>query len=587
MVIDILGAILIFTVAVLLALPVALLMKKTYRGERSFMDFMLPVERFIFKICGIDATKEMDWKTYLLTLLLLQVIWFVFAFVILLIQGHLFLNPAHIPNMEWTLAFNSAISFLTSTNLQHYSGETGASYLSQLIVFMFLQFTSAATSLCAGVAIVRGLSVNSTFTLGNFYNDFVRSYTRILLPLSMLVSVIFLFNGMPMTFHGPKEIVTLQGDTTHVALGPAVAMLPIKDLGSNGGGFYGANAAHPFENPNFITFIVHLIIVLLLPAAFVFFIGQYLGRKKFGYMLLGVMMAGFILTVLPIVNSEVVGNSHIASFGISQPMGNMEGKEVRYGGFYSAFYSTVNMVIPAGTITGMHDSYMPLSSIGMLMGMQVDAFFGGLGTGWINMFIYLIIAVFIASLMIGRTPELVGRKISLKEIQVAVIISILSFSVPLILTAIACFVYVHYPGGNDALGWLSNKGPHGFTTMFYEYVSSMAGNGSEFSGLGNNTAYWNLTTCIPMLMGRYIPIIGAFIIIGSYMTKLYVEPSFGTLKTESSTFGLFLFCVIMILSVLSMFIVFMIGPIGEHFNTKQSVVVKECWHLIYLRPYLV
>jgi len=561
---NILGAVFIFIVAILLAIPVATLMKKTYNNDESFMDFVLPFEKFICKICNIDPGEEMGWKKYLSTLLLIQIFWFVFGFLILLVQGRLLLNPAHIPNMEWTLALNSAISFLTSTNLQHYSGETGATYLSQLSVFMFLQFVSAATSLCAGVAIVRGLASNSSSALGNFYNDFIRSCTRILLPLCIVVAVIFMFNGMPMTFKGPDQVISMQGDTTQVALGPVAAMIPIKELGSNGGGFYGANCAHPFENPNFITFIIHLIIVMLLPVAFVFFIGKYLNKKKFSYMLFVVMILGFIVTLIPIVSSETAGNVHISSMGISQPMGNMEGKEVRYGGFYSGFYSAVNMIIPAGTITGMHDSYMPLSAIGMLVGMQVDSFFGGLGTGWINMFIYLIIGVFIASLMIGRTPELLGRKISMIEMQIAVVITILSSAVPLILTAIACFVFMNYPAGGEALGWLSNKGPHGFTTMFYEYVSAMAGNGSEFSGLGNNTPYWNLTTCIPMLLGRFIPIMGAFAIIGSYRTKLYVEPSLGTLKTESYTFGVFLFSVIMILSVLSMFIVFIIGPIIEH-----------------------
>jgi len=566
MLINIPGALFLLFTAVLLAWPVAWLMKKTYSGEKNLLDFLQPVERFIFKICRIDPGIEMDWKQYLLSLVLIQVFWMVFGFVILLIQGHLFLNPAHIPGMEWTLALNSAISFVTSTNLQHYSGETGATYLSQLIVFMFLQFVSAATSLCAGVVIVRGLSSKSITGLGNFYRDFVLSGTRILLPLCVLVAVIFMLSGMPMTFHGPGQVVTLQGDTTQVALGPVAAMIPIKELGSNGGGFYGANCAHPFENPNFITFIVHIIIVMLLPVAFVFFIGLYLGQKKFSRMLFTVMLAGFILTLIPIMYSECAGNTHITDMGLAQSMGNMEGKEVRFGAFYSGFYSAINMVIPAGTVTGAHDSYLPLSAVGMLIGMQVDAFFGGLGTGWINMFIYLIIAVFIATLMIGRTPELLGRKISIKEVQVAVVVSISSFLVPIILTAVACFSLLHYPGGNDTLGWLSNKGPHGFTTMYYEFVSCMAGNGSEFSGLGNNTAFWNLTTCIPMLMGRFVPIIGAFIIIGSYRTKTYVEPSMGTLRSDSTTFGMFLFSIILILTVLSMFIILMLGPLSEYFK---------------------
>jgi len=566
MVVQIIGSVIIFIVAVLLSIPVATLMKKTYNGEKNFMDFMLPLEGFIFKICRIDPGKEMDWKKYLSTLLLIQVFWFVFGFVILLVQGRLFLNPAHIPSMEWTLALNSVTSFLTSANLQHYSGETGASYLSQMGVFMFLQFVSAGTSLAAGVAIVRGLAAGSTTTLGNFYNDFLRSCTRILLPLCIIVAAIFIFNGMPMTFKAAQQSISIQGDTTVVAKGPVAAMIPIKELGSNGGGFFGANSAHPFENPDFFTFIIHTLIVLLLPLAFIFFVGKYLDNKKFSRMLFGVMLAGFIVTLIPIVVNEMSGNPKIAAMGINTSMGNLEGKEVRYGSGYSAFYSAVNMVVPAGTTTGMHDSYMPLSAVGMLIGMQVDSFFGGLGTGWINMFIYLIIALFIATLMIGRTPELFGRKISLLEIQAAVMVSIISFSVPLILTAIACYTYVHYPGGPEALGWLSNKGPHGFTTMLYEYTSSMAGNGSEFSGLGNNTPFWNFTTCIPMLMGRFVPIIGAFVIIGSLRTKKSAEPSSGVLKTESATFGIFLFAVIMILSVLSMFIVFILGPVMEHFQ---------------------
>jgi potassium-transporting ATPase potassium-binding subunit len=561
---DIFGAALILLIAVLLAFPLASLMKKIYSQENNFMDFMLPVEKAIYKICRIDAKKEMDWKKYFSVLLLIQIFWFFSGFILLLIQGHLFLNPAHIPDMEWTLALNSTISFLTSTNLQHYSGETGASYLSQITVFMFLQFMSAATSLSAGVAIVRGLASHSITTLGNFYADFVRSCTRILFPLSIIAATIFVFNGMPMTFKGPDKIVSLQKDTTLVALGPVAAMIPIKELGSNGGGFFGTNCAHPFENPDFTSFVVHFIIVLLLPVAFVIFICKYLNRKKFSYMLFGIMAAGLLLTAIPIIQNETRGNPFLISRGINTAMGNMEGKEVRFGSFYSAFYSSVNMVIPAGTVTGMHDSYMPLSAIGMLIGMQVDAFFGGLGTGWINMFIYLILAVFIASQMIGRTPELLGRKISLIEIQVAIVVNIIMSAVPLILTAVACSVYSHYPGGGDGLGWLTNKGPHGFTTIFYEYVSSMAGNGSEFSGLGNNTPFWNLTTCIPMLLGRYIPIIGAFIIIGSYRMKTYSEPSRGTLKTESMTFGIFQFCLILILSVLSMFIVFILGPVFEH-----------------------
>ncbi len=565
---DSFGLLLIFLVTLLFAIPLSSYMKRVYHGDKSILDFIGPFEKWIFKLCRIDPTKSMDWKQYLVALLIIQLVWVIPAFIVLMLQGHLFLNPAHIPGMDWSLALNSAISFLTSTNLQHYSGETGASYLSQVSVFTFLQFVSAATSLAAGVAIVRGLTADPGTGIGNFFNDFLKSCTRILLPLSVITAVIFMLGGMPMTFNGSHQIVTLQGDTVNVAKGPVASMIPIKELGSNGGGFFGANDAHPFENPSFATFIVHFIIVLLLPMAFVFFIGEYLHRRKFAWMLFGVMTAGFLLLIVPIVKQETAGNPKIAAMGISQSAGNMEGKEVRFGAAYSAFYSAENAVVPAGTVVAVQDSYMPLSSVALLVGMQVDAFFGGLGTGWINMLIYLVIAVFIGTLMIGRSPELFGKKISTKEMQVAVIVSVLQILVPVALAAIACFVYVNKSGGGDTLGWLSNKGPHGFTTMLYEFVSSVAGNGSNFSGLGNNTTFWNLTTSLAMLSGRFVPIIGGLMIVGLMKQKKYIPASLGTLQTDSATFGVFLFTIIIILSVLSLFVILMAGPILEHFSLR-------------------
>jgi len=506
----------------------------------------------------------MDWKQYLSALLIINIIWFVWGFVFLIFQGQLFLNPAGDSSMEWSLAFNSAVSFLTSTNLQHYSGETGATYLSQLSVFMFLQFVSAATSLAAGIAVVRGLVNKTASNLGNFYKDFTLSLTRVLLPLSFVVAILFVLNGTPMTFNGPHTITGLQGDTIHVAKGPAAAMISIKELGSNGGGFFGANDAHPFENPNFFTFIIHTIIVLLLPMAFVFCIGHYLNARRFSKMIFWVMTAGFLLITIPIIKQEVKGNSALSAMGIDDTAGNMEGKEVRYGSFYSAFYSGVNIVVPAGTIIGMHDSYMPLSGVFMLVGMQIDAFFGGLGTGWLNMFIYLIVAIFVGTMMIGRTPEIFGKKISIREMQVAVGVSIAQVMIPMLFAAIACYVYIHYPGGNNELNWLTNKRSHGFTTIMYEYVSSVAGNGSGFEALGDNTVFWNVTTALAMLCGRFIPIIGAIIIADLLQQKKYIPLSKGSLRIDSGTFGVFLLILIIVLNALSFFPVFMLGPITEH-----------------------
>jgi len=566
---DSCGFVLIFLLTVLIAVPLGGYMKKVYSNEKNFLDFLKPVENLIFKICGINPDTHMNWKKYLVALLTIQVFWLVFAFVILLFQGKLFLNPSAIPGMEWTLALHSAISFLTSTNLQHYSGESGASYLSQTGVFTFLQFVSAATSLAAGVAIVRGLRADSEPGVGNFFSDFLKSCTRILLPLSIVVSIIFMFLGTPMTFKGSAKVITLQGDTVNVARGPVASMIPIKELGSNGGGFFGANDAHPFENPNFAAFIVHFIIVFLLPMAFVFFIGYFLKNKKFSRMIFAVMTAGFILLVIPIVKAESGGNPKVAALGISQRGGNMEGKEVRFGVNYPAYYCAENVAIPAGTVAAVHDSFMPMSDIAMLIGMQVDAFYGGLGTGWINMFIFLVIAVFIGTLMIGRSPELFGKKISTGEMQAAVGVSVLQILVPVALAAIACFIYTNNIGGSST--WLCNKGPHGFTTMLYEYITSTAGNGSNFAGLNNNTPFWNLTTSIAMLFGRFVPIIGGLLIIGLMREKKYIPSSLGTLQTDSYTFGAFLFAVILILSVLSLFVILMAGPIAEHFSLLNKI----------------
>ena len=549
-----------------MAIPLGRYLSRVYREESSLLDFLQPLESRLYRCCRINGKAGMNWKQYLSAIFIVNATWFVWAMLLLLFQGKLFLNPAHNPSMEWSLALNSAISFITSTNLQHYAGESGATYLSQMAVFLFLQFVSAATSLAAGIAVVRGLSAGTGSDLGNFYKDFVRSLTRVLLPLSMIVAILFAFNGMPMTFRGPDKIRSISGDSVQVATGPVAAMIPIKELGSNGGGFFAANDAHPFENPNFFTFVIHVLIVLLLPMAFVFCIGEYLRSKRFGRMLFAVMTIGFLLVTIPIIVQEMRGNPALSAMGVENGAGNMEGKEVRFGSFYSAFYSGVNMVVPAGTLVAAHDSYMPLGSISMLVGMHIDAFFGGLGTGWINMFLYLIIAVFIATLMIGRTPEFFGRKIELREIQLASLVSVAQMLVPALFTAVACFVYVHYPGGNASLQWLSNKGYHGFTTFLYEYVSSMAGNGSEFSGLGNNTVFWNLSTAVVMLCGRFLPIAGALVIAGRLRQKKPAPVSSGSLAVDSVTFAAFLFIVIILLNALSFLPAFMLGPLAEHLS---------------------
>ncbi len=556
----------LITVILLFAAVFGRYMFAVYQEKQTWLDFLKPAEKLICRFCGINLKQQMNWKQYTLALIAINLIWWLMGFLLLIFQAHLPLNPAGNPSMSWDLAFNSSVSFLTSTNLQHYSGESGATYFTQIAVFTFLQFVSAATSLAAGVAIVRGFVKQSGQNIGNFFNDLLLSVTRVLLPLCFLFAILLMFCGVPMNFNKPATITTLQGEHVNVANGPVAAMLPIKELGSNGGGFFGANDAHPFENPNIFSFIIHIVMVLLLPAAFMFFVGFYLDEKKFSRMVIGIMLIGLIILTIPIMFGEIHGNPAQQKLGINISQGNMEGKEVRLGSTLSSFYAGLNICIPAGTTVSAHDSYMPLAGVYMLLGMQIDAFFGGIGSGWINMLIFLIIAIFIGSLMIGRTPELFGRKINLRQIQAAMIIYLFQPLICLSLTAIAIAVYQNIFAGNASSGWFSNNGAHNYTTALYEFTSAYAGNGSGFESLGDNTVFWNLTTAFAMLCGRFVPLLGGLYIAGLMRNQLYVPASVGTLKTDSLSFGTLLFFVIIVLQSLSMFSSFVLGPINEYFK---------------------
>ena len=560
------GIVLLYGLAVLLAIPTGRYLSRVFKQERSLLDALAPLERLIYRLGGIDPGQPMTWQQYSIALLVINSLWLVYAMVMLMVQAGIPIwnqyasTGVNIPSMEWTLALNTAISFVTSTNLQHYSGESGITYFTQMAVLTFLQFVSAATSLAVGVAVVRGLQSEMSTNVGNFYQDFVLSITRVLLPLSLLGAVLLLLAGVPMSFDPYVIIHTLEGAEQTVAGGPVAAMLPIKHLGSNGGGFFGANTAHPLENPNSFSYIIHLINVCLLPMAFVCFVGYFLNRRKLGIVLFTIMTGCFLTLTIPIIQQELAGNVTIGQMGIDQSMGSLEGKEVRFGTLESAFYAGVNIVIPAGTLTSMHDSYTPLSGVFMLIGMQLDAFYGGVGTGFLYMLLYIIIAIFIGSLMIGRTPELLGKKVGLVEIQIASFIMVI---LPLLYIG-ATGLAVVIQNANPDIGWLSNGGFHGCSTMLYEYVSSAAGNGSGFEGLGDNTPFWNLSTAVVMLLGRFIPIIGPLAIAGILYAKQYMPPTVGVLPTESWTFGLLLTAIIFIIGALCIFPALAIGPIAEY-----------------------
>jgi K+-transporting ATPase ATPase A chain len=561
---SLLGIAAIFLLTLALALPLGRLLARVFQGERNALDFMAPIERGIFRVAGIDPTREMSWQQHLLALLALNVVWFLFAMLILCTQGSLPLNPDGNPSMGPDLAFNTAISFLVNCNLQHYSGESGATYFSQTVVFSFFHFITAATGIAAAVVVFNGLQTRTTEKLGNFYNYFVKSITRLLLPISLVVALVLAFQGTPMNWQGKQAVVTVQGDSTFVSRGPVASLVAIKELGTNGGGYYGANSAHPLENPTYLTNAVENVSMMLIPFALVFALGFYLKRPRLAWMVFGVMTVGFLALLAPAVYYEMHGNPAIAKLGVDQTLGAMEGKEVRLGAAASAFWGITNTVISCGSVNSMHDSHMPLTGMTELLGMMTNAFYGGCGVGLLNFFAYLIIAVFIAGLMVGRTPEFLGKKIEAREMKIAVLVTLLHPLLILAGTALTTHLYAGNP--TEYAGWLANPGYHGFSEMLYEFTSSSANNGSGFEGLGDNTPWWNISTGVVLLLSRYLPIIGPVAIAGLLARKKVVPEGAGTLPADTATFGVMVLAVIVIIAALAFFPALALGPLAEHFT---------------------
>ncbi|MEQ1796646.1 MAG: potassium-transporting ATPase subunit KdpA [Lacibacter sp.] len=564
---ELTGVVVTFLLTVFLAYPLAKYIAKVFAGERTFTDFMNPVERFIYRISGIDPKKGMNWKEYLTAMLMINMLWLFYAFFLLLNQSSLPLNPDGNPNMTPDLSFNTAISFLVNCNLQHYSGESGLTYFTQLFVITFLQFVSAATGIAAAVALFNGLKHKTTDNLGNFWDIFTKTITRILLPICIVIAVILAFNGSPASYDGKDSIVTLQGDTVGVSRGPAAGMIAIKHLGTNGGGWFGVNSAHPLENPNYLTNMVELIAQMLIPIAMLFALGFYIRRKKFAYMIFAVMTIGMLFLIVPTINWEMHGSPEIAKMGILQATGAMEGKEVRFGPAISGYWSIVTTIISTGSVNSMHDSSMPLSGMMQMLGMLINAFYGGVGVGILNYFIYIIIAVFIGGLMVGRTPEFMGHKVEAREVKIAALVTLLSAFLIKGGTALAAYYFVQHGDADWAVkpsAWLNNPGNHGFSEMFYEFTSANANNGSGFEGLGDNNIFWNVATGFVLLLGRFLPIIGPIAIIGLLAKKKYIPESSGTLKVDSATFGILTFAIIIIITALSYFPPLVLGPIAEY-----------------------
>jgi K+-transporting ATPase ATPase A chain len=559
---EIIAIIVMFLGTIALAIPLGKYIARVFAGDKTIFDPVFnPIERLFYKLTGIDPKVEMSWKQHMAAMLTINMIWFLLGMLVLMTQGILPLNPDQNPSMTADLAFNTVISFVVNCNLQHYSGETGVSYLGQYWL-MFLQFVSAGTGMAAAVTLFRAFRDKTAIDLGNFYEYFIKSCTRILLPLSFAVAIVLAFQGTPMTFEGKDTIVNLQGDTVQVSRGPAAAFVAIKHIGTNGGGFFGTNSAHPFENPTYLSNMVEMAAQMIVPFAMIFAFGYFIKRRKLSWMMFAVMTVGFLMLAIPNIKMEMEGNPALTSMGIDQSLGAMEGKEIRIGAATSGFWSIVTTVISTGSVNSMHDSSMPLSGMNELLAMMINSFYGGAGVGILNFFIFIILAVFISGLMVGRTPEFLGKKIEAREMKIAMIIALIHPFLILISAGLA----TAFPA--QGASTLNNPGFHGFSEILYEYTSSSANNGSGFEGLGDNTPWWNISTGIVLILSRFLPIIGPVAIAGLLAKKKFIPEGEGTLQTDTATFGILVFTVIIIVAALSFFPALTLGPIAEYFSMR-------------------
>lgn len=533
---------------------------RVFLGERTLIDpVLIPIERTIYALGSIRTKDDMTGWQYAQALLYTNLVMGVFVYLLLMLQGILPLNPTNLIAPSWHLGLHTTISFLTNTDQQHYSGETTLSYLSQIAGLSFLMFTSAATGLAVGIAFIRGLTGRP---LGNFYVDITRSITRILLPISIIGALLLLILGVPQTFAAPAVVTTLEGATQYIARGPVAAFESIKQLGENGGGFFGINSAHPFENPNGATNLIEILAMISIPAALIHTYGIFANNTKQAWLLFWMVFTIFVILVGVTAIGEYQGNPLVNSIlGAEQP--NLEGKEVRFGWAETAFWAVATTATMCGAVNGMHDSLMPIGGFSTLLNLFLQIVWGGQGTGTAYLFIYLILTIFLTGLMVGRTPEFLGRKIEKREIVLASVVLLVHPIMVLIPSAIT----LAFP---NTLSGISNPGFHGISQVVYEYTSAGANNGSGFEGLGDNTLWWNLSTCLSLLGGRYIPIIAILLLADSMAHKQPVPETAGTLRTDSLLFTGITAGVILILGVLTFFPVLALGPIAEAFKIANG-----------------
>ena len=575
----------------IMVIPVGIYVYHIAAGKHTFADPVFDrVDGVIYKISGIKPKNRMNWKKYALALLGTNAVMILLGYIVLRIQSLPLFNPNGIGNMEPSLSFNTIISFMTNTNLQHYLGESGLSYLSQMLVITFMMFVSAASGYAACVAFIRGLAGKSKDNVGNFFADLVRITTRVLLPFSIVGGLLLVWQGVPQNLTGNVVVDTIEGAKQVIAMGPIAALEIIKHLGTNGGGFLGANSSTPLENPTIISNLIELYSMMLLPGACVITFGKMVRDRKRdmtakratldeedalaakgkirrsltiwmygreGRSIFAAMGIIFVIGLGVCFWAESQGNPALADAGLSQSMGSMEGKEVRFGIAQSAMFTTTTTSFTTGTVNNMHDTLTPLGGMIPLLHMMLNVVFGGKGVGLMNMIMYAILAVFICGLMIGRTPEYLGKKIEGREMKLTALCIIIH---PLLILAFSALAV----GTAAGLEGITNPGFHGLSQVLYEYSSSAANNGSGFEGLADNTMFWNITTGLAMFFGRYLSIVIQLAIAGSLMKKKFVSESVGTLHTDTASFAVILVFVVYIFAALTFFPVLALGPIAEH-----------------------
>ena len=582
--------ILTILIYLIMVIPVGIYVYHIAAGKHTFADPVFDhVDNVIYKVSGIKKDKGMNWKTYAIALLATNGVMILLGYIILRIQSIPLFNPNGIGNMEESLSFNTIISFMTNTNLQHYSGESGLSYLSQMLVITFMMFVSAASGYAACIAFIRGLAGKTKDNVGNFFVDLVRITTRVLIPFSIVGGLLLVWQGVPQNFSGNVVVDTIEGAKQIIAMGPVAALEIIKHLGTNGGGFLGANSSTPIENPTIISNLIELYSMMILPGACVITFGKMVrDRKKAqqaengelaeattlrtrrsftawmygreGRSIVAAMGIIFLIGLGVCFWSESQGNPALQEIGVSQSMGSMEGKEVRFGIAQSAMFTTTTTSFTTGTVNNMHDTLTPLGGMIPLLHMMLNVVFGGKGVGLMNMIMYAILAVFICGLMIGRTPEYLGKKIEGREMKLTALCIIIHPFLILSFSALAIALVNVLPDNNG----LTNPGFHGLSQVLYEYSSSAANNGSGFEGLADNTMFWNITAGLAMFFGRYLSIVIQLAIAGSLMKKRFVSESVGTLHTDTASFAVILVFVVYIFAALTFFPALALGPIAEH-----------------------